>query len=147
MWASLHVNQPCDIGLLYPAPARLVSAISYGFPCDAMWQEYTVALGDSYGDNMNPASDAYRYDPTKGVSLYSKVTYVNLGFNALTTVGGAFSQDELGTSLIASDAVGLRRRDITERMRTRQATTATACGRTIRSSIRGAAMGCGCRLR
>jgi hypothetical protein len=95
MWASMHLNQPFDINLLLScAGAAGLGNLFTGFPCDAMWQEFTVALGDSYGDNMNPASDAYRYDPTKGVSLFSSVPYVNHGVYHLETVGGAFSEDD-----------------------------------------------------
>ncbi len=95
MWASMHLNQPFDINLLLSCPgAAGLGNLFTGFPCDAMWQEFTVALGDSYGDNMNPASDAYRYDPTKGVSLFSSVPYVNHGVYHLETVGGAFSEDD-----------------------------------------------------
>ena len=44
---------------------------------------------------MNPASDAYRYDPTKGVSLlFKRPLCKSTASDRLETVGGAFSEDD-----------------------------------------------------
>ena len=68
-------NQPSDNGYIITTPG------ASGLPSGAhtggfdLTQEITAAPGDGFADNMNPANDPLRFDPTKGTSIFTNVTY------------------------------------------------------------------------
>ena len=68
-----HFSSPSDGGVVNKPPGSygLVSATS-GYD---LAQEIMAAPGDGFGDNMNPAPDPLRYDPTKGVAVFSSQTW------------------------------------------------------------------------
>ena len=69
--------------------------------CFDLGQEFTAALGDSFADNMNPASDPLRFDPTKGIAILSNVPYVPKGLEGghPDAVGSALTFDDGGVSV------------------------------------------------
>jgi hypothetical protein len=103
IFASMKLNQPSDTGwaLVIPGSGSMMlggianNRLSY----PPFWAEFTVAPGDSFQDNMNPASDPLRYDPSKGVAIFSNQPYANVGFSNPTTKGFAYAQDDWGQTV------------------------------------------------
>ena len=69
---QLRYNQPSDNGFIITMPGG--SGISNVTRLD-LTQEIAAASGDGFADNMNPASDPLRFDPTKGTSIFTNLTY------------------------------------------------------------------------
>ncbi len=101
IFATLHFNQPSDNGYQLTCPGGAPFVI-YRVACYDTRQEFTAASGDSFADNMNPASDPLRFNPTKGVAILSNVPQtfpLGLDGGHPDQVGSAFTFDDFSVTV------------------------------------------------
>ncbi len=97
LWMGFHNNQLSDNNYKIACPGGATISNLTCYPLDIT---NTAAPGDAWGNNMDPAVDPLRFNPTKGASIFSDITW-NGQVTELTAAGNgiALTDYQLTTNL------------------------------------------------